>query len=99
MLRPKVRRVLQRLREGCPAPMPVAVRVVNRPKSSHWGYAGKRKGSFSIELHRACDAVQVDTLIHEWAHCLSWGADAIDHGDEFGKAWARAYRVGTADET
>ena len=35
----------------------------------------------------------VETLIHEWAHLLSWGKDEDDHGDNWGIALALLYRT------
>ena len=37
---------------------------------------------------------RIDTLLHEWAHCLSWlgAGHNKDHGSEWGIAYARIYR-------
>lgn len=35
----------------------------------------------------------IDTLVHEYAHIVAWGADKNDHGPNWGKAYARCYRV------
>jgi hypothetical protein len=38
----------------------------------------------------------VETLIHEWAHCMAWKADHSDlhqHGPGFGLAYAACYRA------
>ena len=39
-------------------------------------------------------ALQIDTLLHEWAHALTWhGNDDDDHGPEWGLAYAMLYRA------
>lgn len=36
---------------------------------------------------------KIDTLLHEWAHALSFDSKDIDeHGNEWGKQYARIYR-------
>ena len=51
---------------------------------------------FSIKIDRKqCFLLRIDTLIHEWAHCLSWsGAETSeDHSAEWGIAYAKIYRT------
>jgi len=39
-------------------------------------------------------ALQCDTMIHEWAHVLTWhGNDEDDHGEEWALAYAKIYRA------
>ena len=38
----------------------------------------------------------VETLIHEWAHCMAWTSDHAeleDHGPAWGVAYAKCYRA------
>ncbi len=49
---------------------------------------------FLIRINRKKSLeVRVDTLLHEWAHCLTWfGAERNeDHGGEWGIAYAKIY--------
>lgn len=52
---------------------------------------------FKIFVHRKqCFTLRVDTLIHEWAHVLTWfGAetDNEDHSAEWGIQYAKIYRT------
>lgn len=57
----------------------------------------KGKRYFLITLNPGFDEHSTrDTLIHEWAHALSWhygGPKEDDHGAHFGVAYARCYRI------
>lgn len=51
---------------------------------------------FKIRINRKKSlAIKLDTLIHEWAHCLTWfGAEQLeDHSDEWGLQYAKIYRA------
>ena len=52
---------------------------------------------FDIRINRKqCFALKVDTLIHEWAHVLTWFGEAFqreEHSAEWGLAYARIYRT------
>jgi hypothetical protein len=38
-------------------------------------------------------AIQLDTLMHEWAHCLAgWNNKGDHHSDKWGLAYAKIYR-------
>lgn len=56
----------------------------------------KPKG-FTIKIHRnQCFQLRVDTLIHEWAHALTWfGAETKneDHSAEWAIQYAKVYRT------
>jgi hypothetical protein len=67
----------------------------NTPKSE-----GKRY--FLIQLHKAAAwRVMFDTLLHEWAHALTWNLvlaqDRRDHGNIFHKYFGRMYRAFVED--
>lgn len=70
--------------------------TVRRVKLKDWGYCQKLDdGSFLIQLEKTADRhTQIDTLIHEWAHVLSWEVDnhPSDHGKAFGIAYAKVYQ-------
>ena len=51
---------------------------------------------FNIKINRKQSFLsRIDTLIHEWAHCLTWfGAETYeDHSSEWGIALAKIYRT------
>lgn len=52
---------------------------------------------FKINIHRQqCFTLRVDSLIHEWAHALTWfGAETHneDHSAEWGIQYAKIYRT------
>ena len=52
---------------------------------------------FCVKINRKqCFALRVETLIHEWAHALTWfGAETHldDHSAEWGITYARIYRT------
>jgi len=52
---------------------------------------GKR---FSIRLDRDLPKpALVDTVLHEWAHCLAWySREADPHGRDWSVAYGRVYR-------
>ncbi len=61
------------------------------------GYTRPGTGYYQIVINkRKSFGLRIDTLLHEWAHCLTWlGAetDIEDHGAEWGIAYARLYRT------
>jgi hypothetical protein len=48
---------------------------------------------FSIRINKSDPfRVQLDTLIHEWAHTLSWFTTGVDdHSGEWGLSYSRIY--------
>lgn len=51
---------------------------------------------FYIRIHRKQSFLsRIDSLLHEWAHCLTWfGAETDeDHSAEWGIAYAKIYRT------
>lgn len=96
----KFRRVLRWLRKEHPPHLPVRLRQVDRPdmaKCDGHTWLDKDAGVFRIEINRRrWYGTRLDTLIHEWAHALTWfGAETEieDHGAEWGIAYARLYRT------
>jgi hypothetical protein len=41
--------------------------------------------------------MQIDVLIHEMAHALTWGREEQDHGPIWGRRYARLYRAWERD--
>jgi hypothetical protein len=38
-------------------------------------------------------AASIDTIFHEISHCLSWDKDKDDHGEQWGIAYSKIYRI------
>jgi hypothetical protein len=48
---------------------------------------------FEIRIRKQCYNLRIDTLLHEWAHALTWFGNDIDpHGPEWGLMYAALYR-------
>ena len=72
-------------------------------KDAPWGYCSlinehKPKNEadryFLIRLNtRAAWQTMFETLMHEWAHALTWGIENKDHGDLFARAYGSIYRA------
>ncbi len=84
------------LRRNFPPPYPTRVRSV---KMKDYGDTTLSKGmrDFRIRISKNRSyAAKIDTLLHEWAHVLSWfGAESEieDHSAEWGVTYARLYRT------
>ena len=88
-------RTIAWLRRNFPAEGEVCMES-RRLKEGH-GYTNHKYGIFYVKIHgNQSLALRVETLIHEWAHVLSWfGAETHldDHSAEWGLAYARIYRT------
>jgi len=98
--RERVARALARLRRLLPLPHPVAV-VWASTDASLYGSCERlgrgRRRRFRITLDPGqCETIAeaVDTLLHEYAHAMSWHdvPSQGDHGDAWGLAYALCYR-------
>jgi hypothetical protein len=48
---------------------------------------------FVIDVEQSPDpSVSIDTLFHEWGHCLTWPWTGEEHSQEFFKACGRIYQ-------
>jgi len=64
--------VVAGLRRHCATAMPVIVRAARLPGDT-LGRCGRRRSRFVIMLNSSLEECEaVDTLLHEWAHALSW---------------------------
>ncbi len=74
-----------------------AIVYVESAKIKGHGYTKPEGGYFQIRINsRKSFALRIDTLLHEWAHCMTWlgdESDIEDHGAEWGIAYARLYRT------
>jgi hypothetical protein len=96
---------VRRLSRRLPLDRPVEVRVVRRIRADAnaegggWGQCDLRDGRYVIWVTRwRCPGVMRETLAHEWAHARRWRSMAAKaHHDEWGREYARAYRVAIGD--
>lgn len=99
------RLLLRLLREKYSPELPVKVRRVPLPATGPKACQGlcgiansdksKSKQYFVIWIRKSDPwATQRDTLIHEWAHALTWFQlpDGKDHGDVFARKYGVLYR-------
>jgi hypothetical protein len=95
----KWRKTVAWLKRNFPAKVPVHVRRCALSVCGHtFGWTDTKScAQLTIKVRKGmCPRCQIDTLLHEWAHALTWfGADAEyeDHGPEWGVAYARIYRL------
>ncbi len=86
---------LRWLRRNFPLPSPVDVRSIEMKDHGEASYDSGRK-LFSIRINKKKSlSSRIDTVIHEWAHALSWfgsESEIEDHSSEFGIVWAKIYR-------
>jgi len=94
-----VRETVAALRQHCPTPLPVAVKLGRVPDHVE-GQTIRNARQFTVRLDRTLDeSTLVNVLLHEWAHCCSWSLthDRVYDEYEAGKlSWAE-YEAGTHD--
>jgi hypothetical protein len=87
-------RTIAWLRRNFPSHYNTTIRSV--PTGKCHGYTEYDKCCFRIKIERRQSFyLRIDTLIHEWAHVLTWfGAETHeDHSSEWGLAYAKIYRT------
>ena len=101
----KFRLILRLLRADFPANMPIKVRRLTSEviKRKVFGWCSlvnsdgpKAKKYFLITVNKSFSwAQQFDTILHEWAHALTWNEveQGKDHSDLFARAYGKLYRV------
>ncbi len=72
-----------------------------------WGYCSlvnaetpkvEDKRYFLIQLNKSATWNRLfDTLLHEWAHAMTWRRENKDHGDLFARAFGSIYRAFVED--
>lgn len=100
------RLLLRMLRRDFPAEYPIQVRRVMLPTTGPKACQGmcgvanndkpKAERYFTIWLRKSDPWVtQRDTLLHEWAHALTWFqlGEGKDHGDVFARKYGVLYRA------
>lgn len=86
-------RTINWLRREFPSRYPVTIR--SKPAKKGSGDSDFRGRRFYIRINsRKPYSERIDTILHEWAHVLTWfGAGrAEDHSDEWGLWYAKLYR-------
>jgi len=103
------REFVAKMKRDLPTSIPVRVHRQQTPLDKRFtpvegwdGYTRKNDNHFLVVINREesdLDRMK-DTLMHEWAHVLTWDKDVDDHGPRWGKAYAKVYRtaLGWADE-
>lgn len=87
---------LRLIRAYCPTDMPIRIRR-KKLTGGDRGWCVKRKDHYLITINSGMSQdLQVDTLIHEAAHALSWpfehGRERV-HGPQWGVAYAAIYHA------
>jgi len=92
---------LRRLRQGLPLGVPLEVKTVPPEKIAGlcglcWTFEDPDK--FEVQVSRELSILAaVDTLIHEYAHCLDHVVNGTDsrkeHRNSWGVAYAKCYRA------
>ena len=101
----KFRLIIRLLRRDFPADIPIKVRrkTDKQIKRKIFGWCSlanssksKNEQYFLITINRSCSwAQQFDTILHEWAHALTWDEveQGKDHSDLFARAFGKLYRT------
>lgn len=72
---------------------PVQVRRLKLPCHTD-GDCELRDNKFRIRVQRSLPEHEaIETLLHEWGHVLAWDKGKDPHGDEWGKAYSKVYRL------
>jgi|7_EtaG_2_1085326.scaffolds.fasta_scaffold16780_2 hypothetical protein len=99
-LRKELLSVLEILKWEIPIPTEVKLRVAFM-KDAFGCVDLKEKTNeryFLITICKGIDSVHAkDTLLHEYAHCISWETSEEDHGPEWGLAFAKCYTIISGD--
>lgn len=79
----------------CPLPFPVEVTI--EPLSGFWGQAwfDDERCVYRIVVNPKCSEPDLfrETLIHEWAHCMTTCECEDDHCEHWGVHYAACYRA------
>ena len=85
---------LRRLRRWLPLPVDVVFVDGLDTRTGNLAFCNLYRGRFKIEMEAAIsEGDRKDTLVHEWAHALSWGEEKEHHGPAWGCALSKCYRV------
>ena len=82
------------LKEKCPCDLPVIIHRTRVP-ADRFGDCKNSKTHFRIRVSNELEEEQaIHILLHEYAHALVWDkCCSEDHCNEWGKAYAKVYRL------
>lgn len=88
------KKLVRFLKDSFPQDYPVSVRRVKMSKA-YDGDCELKKKYFLVRINnRLPEHVAIDTLLHEYAHCVAWNKCMVDHHcSEWGKAYSKIYRA------
>ena len=93
---PLFERIVLRLIKVRPPSVPLVVRIGTCP-TDLMGYTTENAAGLEIVVSEDLDSLlQVEVLVHEWAHMLLWGISEPEHrghGPLWGVSYANAYRA------
>lgn len=92
----RLQRWVVKLKRDFPLSLPVRVRthevLVNSENHRLFGLVHKDEAGFHIQIQRHADvSVQIDTLWHEWTHCLIWPRCTVRHSKLFWETYGRLF--------
>lgn len=93
----KLWRYLRKLKKDFPLRAPVRVRtkpdLTTDEGHGIFGCAVFHRGVFTIHINRNDDeSVMIDTLWHEWTHCLLWPQCSRRHSKRFWQVYGEIYQ-------
>lgn len=99
-IKQKVRLILKILRAEFPVEHPVKFRFVDLDAKKIFGYVSlynqnrnKAKKYFVMSINKSTSwGIIVDTIIHEYAHIMSWYLSKNDHDRQWAICYAKIYR-------
>lgn len=88
----RLREITRALRKSFPAPDESKVRVRQTDLTDHGLTERSESGTFYITLRKQDRrSIVIDTLLHEWAHVLTWKGDGFRQHVHHSEAWGREY--------
>lgn len=91
-----LQRAIRKLKRDFPLRLPVQVRtyevLICKDRGRLFGTAEQVGNVFKICIQRHVDvSIQIDTLWHEWAHCLIWPRCRVRHTKLFFITYGEIY--------
>lgn len=91
----RLRAFLRKLRSAHPTPLPVRVRqrpMYDKNGRATFGCTWRGSSHFGIHIHTVPpETCQLDTLLHEWAHVLTW-REKLHHSAKWAAKYAELVR-------
>ncbi len=92
-------RTVEKLIKEMPIVHPVSIEIVSSKQmkkdygSACWGDSEDIKDGFNIRIAKGTTKEMTLIFIHEIAHVYCWGEEEENHGDKWGIAHAKAWRI------